>query len=202
MEMITANPKLFWNNKSAKPNWREYILPKRTNEEFEKEGTLEAKNISKFIDKNDVVLEYGCGNGRILKYITANRKIGLDICKSYIEKAKADKTSEYYLVDEFKGDADFIYSISVFQHNTNSERLKMLKNIKNLLTKRGRVLISFPHENSTNYKETEFVHKFTKSEIETYGKLFSDFEILEGNLVNYGDGRPCKYNEYFLLATK
>jgi SAM-dependent methyltransferase len=200
--MITDNPKTFWDNISLQKNWREYILPKRTDESFEEEGKKQALEIQQFIDLDDIVLEYGCGIGRILKYIKAKKKVGVDICGTYIEKAKKDKTSQYYLVGECKEKADFIFSLSVLQHNNSKERIKIIQDIKNLLKTNGRALISFPHKDSLNYKETAFVHKFTQEEVEQYGKMFSDYQVIEGNLINYGDNKKCPFNEYFLLAIK
>jgi SAM-dependent methyltransferase len=200
--MTTDNPIAFWNKVSDYGNWREYILPKRTDQEFEDEGKEEANNISRFIKEDYTVLDYGCGIGRVLKYVKAKRKIGLDISEKYLEIANNDKTSEYYLVDKFNEQVDFIYSLSVLQHNNEIERDKIIKSIVCLLKDGGRALISFAHIKSPNYIETEFVHKFTKKEVEEYGKHFTEYEIIEGNLVNYKDGKKCDYNEYFLIGIK
>lgn len=200
--MKTDNPKEFWNKVSIYTNWRDYILPRRTDKEFEDEGLEEANRLSKFIKEDYSVLEYGCGIGRILKHIKAKRKIGLDITDRYLELAKKDKSSEYYLVDEFNEKVDFIYCLSVLQHNNEIERDKIMVNILKLLKDGCKAFIGFPHIESANYIESSFVHKFTKEEVEKYGKYFSEYEIVEGNLVNYIDGRECKYNEYFLIVKK
>ena len=200
--MITDDPISFWNNVADYGTWREFILPKRTDAEFEDEGEREANNLSVFIKDDYTVLEYGCGIGRILKYINAKRKIGLDISVKYLDIAGKDKTSEYYLVDKFHEQVDFIYCLSVIQHNNEIEREKIINNIVDLLKDKGTAVISFPHIDSTVYVETPFVHKFTKDEVEEYGKHFSEYEIIEGNLVNYKNENKCEYNEYFLIGIK
>ena len=201
--MITQNPKKFWLAKSKKKRWREYILPGRNDKDFHDEGLQQAKFLEEYYFPNDIVLEYGCGIGRILKHIKARRKIGLDIVPKFISIAKQDLNSEYYLIDEFKETADFIYSISVIQHNVKEEREIMMKNIFNLLRTGGSALINFPHENSDVYdKKDLFVHVFTKKEVEEYGKMFDKYDIFEGNLVNYAGKKTNKNNEYFLLVGK
>jgi len=200
--MITSNPIKWWNTVSEKSNWREYILPKRNDEEFYEEGKKQADRLSRFYKYDDIVLEFGCGIGRILRYIKASRKIGLDICSKYIEIAKEeDKTSEYYTY--FDEEVDFIYCLSVMQHNTAKQRLKIMEKIKELLKTGGSAFISFPSEFSEIYKESSFVHKFTKEEVAEYGRMFSLYSVNSGNLVNYGDKKDTDIsNEYFLIVKK
>lgn len=200
--MKTDNPIDFWNNVSGKKNWREYILPRRTDEEFYDEGQKQANFLLKFYKPDNTVLEYGCGIGRILRYIKARRKIGLDISEKFLAIARLEDDSEYYLEDDFYGKADFIYCLSVVQHNNHIERLHILDRINSLLAPGGVALISFPSDTSQIYNETEFVHKFSLDEVERYAAIFDSHQIFKGNLVNYKGVENSIDNEYFLLAKK
>ena len=208
--MITDRPN-FWTDKGKQTNWQEYILPGRTIDEFEKEGFLQARVLSAFIKKDTTIVEYGCGVGRITKHIAnfAKRTIGLDISKSYIEKAKRFCSDidnlDFFTIDNFTEPecADFIYSVMVFQHNSETNRKNIIDHIIRLLRPGGTVLISFPKAESKFYTETKFVHKFTLKEVEYFGSFFSDYKIIEQNLVNYKNNpHPADYHEYFLIATK
>jgi len=127
--MITDD-KNFWNNKAKSDKWQEYILPGRTSDEFEKEGLAQAIQFCNLINKDNVVLEYGCGVGRITKYLRfwSDNVIGIDICDGYIQKAKEKNKDlpglRFYTTDEYKNKenvADFIISIMVMQHNSDNK---------------------------------------------------------------------------------
>jgi len=207
--MKTENPYKFWSEIQDKENWRDYIIPKRTIKEFDDEGKLQAEQMKSHYDKDtDVVLDYGTGIGRVLKHMRGKRKIGLDISKTFVAKAKKnDSSSEYYTVDDFSETADFIYSLLVLQHNTEEYRRLIINNIFNLLAPHGKTFISFPKFDSDIYKEGKFVHKFTIEEVKSYGSVFDNYIIYEDNLVGYKDQRG-KYiqtvgtNEYILVGLK
>jgi SAM-dependent methyltransferase len=198
--MITNKPKQFWNKVSKAKNWREYILPKRSDEEFETEGIEHARLLDKYYKYSDTILDYGCGTGRILKHMDSKRKIGVDISEDYIELAKEDTSSEYYVTGKFRGKVDFIYSIAVLQHNAKPERLKIIKRILKLLNDGGRVFLHFPNVDSPNYRETDFVHVFTREEVEEYGKMFSGYKIEERNFYKFN--KEFDKNAFILTAVK
>jgi len=208
--MSVNDPKKFWSEISQKREWRDYILPQRTLKNFEQEGQKEAERLYYFFDKNDVVIDYGCGIGRVTKFIAdhAKKVIGLDINPDFIKKARnfCDKdNAEFYVSDEYskEGVANFLYSLMVFQHNDKKNRYVILKHIIRLLKKGGTSIMQFPRFESDYYQEGDFVHKFTMKEIEEYAKEFSTYKIVEGNLVNYASEINRKVDhEYFLFARK
>lgn len=208
--MSVRNPKKFWKDISKKPNWRDYILPNRTDKEFDMEGFKEAQRLYYFFDNNDVIVDYGCGIGRISKYcaLRAKKVIGLDINLEFIKIAKKNnnlknlmfKNSDTYDKSNF---ADFIYCMMVFQHNDKENRIKMISNIFKMLRPGGVCLIQFPKQESNYYQESPFVHKFKEKEIKEYARAFSKSRLVEGNLINYANPIDKKLNhEYFLIAEK
>lgn len=206
--MITGNAKEFWDAVSRRPDWIKYILPNRTANEFDQEGRLQADAILSWHPMNGgTVIEYGCGIGRISKYVSqhVDRMVGLDICDAFLAKARArDSASEYVLSDAFceASVADFVYSVSVMQHNTTKNRQKVMRDIHRMLKPAGLCLITFAH--GPVYRESQFIHKFSENEVRELAAEFSEVNITKSNLVRYGgytipDGET---NELILLGRK
>lgn len=208
--MITDNAD-FWENKALQPEWREVILPGRTDDEFEAEGAIQATRLSALINPGSVVIDYGCGVGRVTRYLKlwAKKAIGLDACFAFIEKAnernKGIEGLSFYHVTDFAGKenvAHLVVCLMVMQHNSPEARGKIIADIYRLLKPKGVAVVSFPSEKSKTYKETKFVHVFGKNEVEEYGKQFDTFFIEEGNLAAYRKHCADGMNEYFLVAQK
>ena len=201
-EKLLKNPKSFWEALGKRKNWIDYILPKRKDSDFWDEGIHEAENIKKYIEDNSFVIEYGCGIGRIAKPMKKHCKkiIGLDICKDFVKKAGED----FYTIEDFKEKdiATFIYCISVLQHNDKENRIKIIKNIYELLKKGGSCFINFPIKGEIYSGNTWFVSVFKDEELLDLFKDFSDVKLIKGNLVKYGLKEIKGNNETFVLAKK
>jgi len=207
-----ANPVTFWNAVAKHPDWREYVLPSRTNEEFEVEGKLQAAHLSHYIKPSDVVFDYGCGVGRVTRYIVdfCAGAVGIDISEEFINLARSCNTNtrnlifnlvEYY--EDFKSLADVIYCLMVVQHNDHMERLHIMQDVKRLLKPGGLAIINFPKAEGSCYTGTAFTQVFHRSDVEFYGKLFDRYEIIEANLARYRNPvAKGVFNEFFLLAYK
>jgi len=202
----------FWDEVARKNNWREYILPGRNSKQFEHEGYQQALLFSKIVHPESLVIDYGCGIGRVSKYLKLwyEKVIGIDVSKEFIKKAKKQNRRirglSFYTVDEFSGRsevANLVICLMVLQHNTSVNRQKIIEHIHYLLKPGGMALISFPRIESRFYKETSFVHKFTRHEVREYGKAFSHYEVIKGNLAAYKENTDPKLrHEYFLKAFK
>jgi len=208
--MPVKDPKSFWQKISERENWRDYILPRKDDKDFDREGWIEAQRLFYFFDSSSTVVDYGCGIGRVLKYISerAGVAIGLDINPDFLEKArgyvKNDKVL-FSLSDEYDQEnvADLVYSLMVLQHNDQEHREGMIRHILRILKPGGVTVINFPRFESNYYEETTFLHKFTRSEVETLASLFSSFRIVEGSLPDYEQDHDRKLShEYFLIAVK
>lgn len=202
----------YWDEKALSPNWREYILPGRTSKSFEQEGYMQSGKFSRIVDPFSIVIDYGCGVGRMTRYLKLwyEKIIGLDISGEYIKKAKKRnrkvKGIEFHTTKQFKEKeniADLVICIMVMQHNSGEKREIIIDDIHRLLKPGGTAIISFPRIESQLYRETGFVHKFTSWEVCEYGKRFNLSEVIKGNLVNYQRKIiPGSHHEYFLKATK
>jgi SAM-dependent methyltransferase len=201
-----------WCGFAKESKWREYILPKRSDEEFYLEGELQAEALKKYITEFDSVLEFGCGIGRVLCNINSDKKTGVDVCQEFLDKIpdpnivkiKSDGRSILGIDNE---SVDFIYSLMVFQHTKKEDHVNTLGRLYEILANGGKMLIQFPQNPNSYYKQSEFVNIYTKEEIISYCEAcgITNFEILEDNLVGYGDGlvTPDTVNrEYFLIINK
>ena len=191
------------------------ILPLRTKQEFFDEGKQEAYHLAKYYDvKEDKVLEFGCGNGRILNYIKGKEVHGADINKYYLKQI----TSPNIITHLYDGSNiikplyfDFIYSQRVFQHIEYDLIPKILRNLYASLNYQGIMRIQFPQNPSnyfikTNSNYSNNIRLFTIFDIE---ELFEEaelpFTVEEGNLVGYGEGgkiKPKRNVEYFITVSK
>ncbi|MCX6765902.1 MAG: class I SAM-dependent methyltransferase [Candidatus Moranbacteria bacterium] len=208
--MSVKNPKEFWSKISNLENWRDYILPRNNFADFDKEGYAEAQRLFYFYDKSSVVVDYGCGIGRVAKYVAPRTKkfIGLDINPDFVVKARdyvKEENVEFYTIDQFKNIefADLVYSLMVLQHNDADHRQLIISHIHLLLKKGGVAIINFPRFESDYYQENNFLHKFKREEVDNYGCIFSSCRIIEGNLPNYEKEFNNKIShEYFIIARK
>ena len=205
-----------WKNIEAEDNWKDFILPKRTDEQFNNEGEQQAKLIQDVIDfefesKKIKVLEFGCGVARILKHLKADELHGADASLKFLRNINNSDIKTHYsdgltLIQDINY-FDFIYSIMVFQHNDKKYHTPILKNLHECLNDNGKVFIQFPKKPNLYYKETQFVNLYEKQELQNLFQStgYSKIDITEGNLVGYGENgnhKPNGYLEYFVLAHK
>ncbi len=189
-------------------------LPLRTEQEFYDEGKQEAYELAKHYNvKKDKVLEFGCGVGRILKFVNAKEVHGADVNKFLLKEIKnPDIFLHHYdgssiLIDKY---FDFIFSYRVFQHIDVNLIPDILVNLKKNLSENGKMRIQFPKNPNPYFKKTSSnfcnnIRLFTKFEIqEMFDYANLNYNIEEGNLVGYGLGgkiKPKNNIEYFITAT-
>lgn len=106
--------------------------------EFEESGKREALIISEFVDKNAVVLDLGCGVGRVAKYLGpfVRELHGVDISEKMIQYAKCNcqKLSNVYFKVNNGTDLrlypdnafDFVYSLLMLQHLKKEDALNYI----------------------------------------------------------------------------
>jgi len=200
-----------WEVLAAKKNWRDFILPKRTDKEFWQEGKEQAKFLQPFIGTNDIVVDLGCGIGRVIKFIEAKKKIGVDICQDFLDKIDDRsiikiKSNGKDLKDIKDNSIDFLYSLMTFQHIRKEDCKFYMKDIYRVIRPLGKAFIQIPKFDSGYYKSSGFVNLYSEKELETLvsESPFKKYRIEQGNLVGYIDRNKdtCRKREYFLILTK
>lgn len=101
-------------------------------------GEYDASIIQCQVDANSV-LEFGCGNGRILKNLYYFELYGVDICPELIEGLE-----NAYLVSEFDKTVDAVFSLSVFIHLNKKDGREALQWIYDHLNPGGKAYLQIP----------------------------------------------------------
>lgn len=142
----------------------------RNPDEWIKSGQQSAEHTMDIMDlcDNETVLEYGCGNGRILKWIEPNKCFGVDIVPDFIEECK-NQNLNAYLLEDFNEKVDKVYSLTVFIHLKHHQGEEALKYIHKHLKLGGKaylqVLIYDKDKNSRNFSDMTTYKKSTFEKI-------------------------------------
>lgn len=151
--------------KSILEYWQEYI--KNANpliqDWLEKENLYLGKNIK----KGSVVLDVGCGFGRNIETITniAKKIVGIDSDKDLFVKIR-EKLSKFENVEVFLADTkkmhftDNMFDYTICMGNTfgdfGKDKVKILKEMKRVTKKDGKIIISVYSENALNTRIEEY----------------------------------------------
>jgi cyclopropane fatty-acyl-phospholipid synthase-like methyltransferase len=125
-----------WTEASRRETVNAHIHPAGVSlEDYIHSGKRDAAEVLKWVKDTDYVMDYGCGNGRVLEFIP-NKKIGIDGVKSM---------ADFVLTpDEFTDKVDVIYSISVFIHNSYETGANIIKWMKEHINPGGLMLLQIP----------------------------------------------------------
>ena len=111
-----------------------------------------------FEDKK--ILDIGCSYGWFEKYVGKNAKeiIGIDLDEKDLENAKLENKNIEFLkgsvldLNKFEKDYfDFVVMFDVIEHIPKGTEKKALEEIKRVLKKNGKLLISTPANNFSNF---------------------------------------------------
>ena len=129
-----------WQDVGRLENANIYIHPSAniSNEAYWASGEYDAAIIQCRIDAGSV-LEFGCGNGRILKNLYYFELYGVDICPELI-----DGLENAYLVSDFHKTVDAVFALSVFIHLKREEAKIALKWIYDHLKDGGKAYLQIP----------------------------------------------------------
>ncbi|HZR00385.1 MAG TPA: class I SAM-dependent methyltransferase [Chloroflexota bacterium] len=138
--------------------------------EFDRAGRLDAEWLRNWIAPDAVVLDVGCGIGRIEKHLApyCARICSVDVSDEMIAKARA-WTAGRDNVEFHRGSStdlsmfpdasfDFVFSYFVLQHTDHEDALLALCEIARVLKPGARAMIQFPNFDSAIYG-AGFVHQ-------------------------------------------
>lgn len=167
-------------------------------QEFWKRGEEDASRLLKFVNRESIVLDVGCGIGRVMKFIAPYCKEihGVDTSALILRRAKKElkglKNCFFYRTDFKRFDIccadsfDLIYSFFTLQHMEKEDAYLCLMRMRNLLKPGGIVYMQFPDFTSDHYfslfeeyalsgsRYGARVRFYTKAEIE---KLFEGVRL-------------------------
>jgi len=132
-------------------------------EEFWRRGREDAQRLSRFIDSDSVVLDVGCGIGRVMRFLAPMcREIhGVDVSRSMLRIARRNlkDLSNCFLyrldarkLDIFHDDVfDLVYSLYTLQHMEKEDAYLCLMEMYRVLKPGGTAYIQFPDLLSEHY---------------------------------------------------
>lgn len=216
-----ADYKATWNDLGAK-NAEDAILTGATPERFEETGRRDAELLSRHLRSGDVVLNIGCGVGRVEKYLApqVQELWAIDVSGEMIRRAgkrlagltnvHLREVSNREFLSYFEdGRFDLVFSLLVLQHLEREDAFLYLRDACRVLKPGGRLVTQFPNLLSAEYTrafiseaETQLrspgrVRPYTEAEVrhilETAG--FQVAEVWHGG----HNGRP---DEIYVAATR
>ena len=156
------------------------------------------------------VLDFGCGIGRLTKYIKKDNYLGVDIDEISINIAKKNHSNYKFLllnsVEEIPGNFDVIVLLALIEHVKNPEIL--LSELKNKLNKNGCIVLTTPHP------MFEWIHDIGSkiglfsSEASEEHETLIDFKQMQklanlaGLKVDESQRFLCFANQMFVLSVK
>lgn len=144
----------YWSPETEDEAMRLIIEPYMSWEKFEESGRQGAEQIKQLLpDRESAILDFGCGIGRILKYLTDYRQLyGVDVSSRMLamarERIPADNLDLIHITgctlpleDE---SVDLVYSFWVLQHIDREDVAKLVKEFYRILKPGGLCYLQFP----------------------------------------------------------
>jgi len=191
------------------------IFRGRFKKEFEESGKREALAISEFVDQYAVVLDLGCGVGRVAKYLGpfVRECHGVDGSEKMIQYAKynCQKLSNVHFKVNNGMDLrlypdntfDFVYSLLMLQHLKKEDALNYIAEVYRVLKNDGGTLLQFPDRSSPVYWICHLYNLIDRSpaKMRFYTQKEAELTLKRAGFKNIKK-IPLTKNEINLLATK
>lgn len=154
-------------------------------------GNKNVKNVfykfKDYINKEQVIVEFGSGGGYLLNYIKCKEKVGIEINETAREASSKLGIKTLPSINSLNENfADLIISHHVLEHTTHP--LNELKGLFKILKPNGKIVFVTPHESITrSYKPNDInYHLYTWSPM-NLGNLFIEagFNVIESKAL-YG----------------
>lgn len=119
--------------------------------------------IKKHIKENDKILDFGCGNGRLIELIKEKKVnyLGVDVCRKFIKIARKKYPRHKFKLIKLDSQLNFkqkkfdsIFCIGVFHHFPKGKPRKItLQRLKKVLKPNGLLVITVWNLNQSKYKK-------------------------------------------------
>lgn len=192
---ITIDPVTFWEQAGQSSNPRDNFMICPTEDQYWESGKIDAAYFANGAKKRKKrltnVMDYGCGDGRVARFIalTSKKIYCTDIAKSVTSLAEHQlsqlgiKNFEFKAVDELttsnkKDFIDFLYCYQVIQHNPPDEQKAIMQRIYNYLKPGGLACVHFAKlENKPGYINGPTCMCFTLEQVKELSSVFDNYEI-------------------------
>ncbi len=141
----------------------------------------------KYINPDSDVLDFGCGEGYLLKGLNCKRKVGVEINPAAQIEARENKVEVYTNTDEVKNESiDVIISYHALEHTLHP--LCELRLLHKKLRNGGTIIFFVPCESiNLKYKPNDINHHLYSWSPLSIGNLFQEagFKVVESKHYNY-----------------
>ena len=156
-------------------------------------GWANVTKFSDYIKQDDVVLDFGCGGGFLLKNINCKKRIGVEINPAAAETAKKNGIEIYNSVVDIPDEyVDVIISNNALEHTL--QPLDELKALRSKLKDGGKIIFVVPCESiKYSYKPNDINHHIYSWSPMCIGNLFTEagYSLIESKA--YIHKWPPKY---------
>lgn len=171
MRLIDESTYEGWRNAAKSELYSQHIHPSGVDKElYYQTGKVYADKILQHVKPGDLVMDYGCGNGRILQHIR-DPKVGIDIVP------EAAAMIGGFTPDQYNGKVNVIYSVCVFIHNPYEICCNILQWMHERLKAKGKLLLQMPlYSEGKNPLHPMDVGVWTQAMFE---KAVKDYKIID-----------------------
>jgi ubiquinone/menaquinone biosynthesis C-methylase UbiE len=146
-----------WWQPTSEGDARNEILNDFDPEHFDASGRGEVERLGPYVTPESVVVDLGCGMGRIALYIAPLCKTlwAVDVSEQmlgYARKRMAEQANVRYarcadtrVPDIADATVDFLYSIIVLQHLEREDAFNLVRDVYRMLTPGGKALLTWPN---------------------------------------------------------
>jgi cyclopropane fatty-acyl-phospholipid synthase-like methyltransferase len=106
--------------------------------QYNKSGKDDAERVLKYAKPGDVLMDYGCGDGRVLMHIENHKVVGIDAVPEMAALVGGSTPEKFF------DKVDLIYCISVFIHNQHATGAEIIKWMTSRLNEGGLLLLQLP----------------------------------------------------------
>lgn len=166
---------------------------------------FKGETINNFMKEKNIVsmIEFGCGDGNQLKYLTPHRYLGFDVSEKAIELCselyKDDDTKEFKLISSFNNEkADLSLSLDVLFHLVEDQIY--LNYMNNLFEASDKYVIVYSSNTDKNISNAVHVkHRKFTNWIEKNRQDFRFLKYIPNKYPFDGDGNKTSFADFYIF---